>query len=323
MQSVAQHYQALAEAVADSMDTRLWDEKKGAYKDNTKDTVPIYPQDGNSIAVWFNATRGNMTRARSISAYLHTNWNAYGSTTPEWSGDIGTFPGSMEVHAHYAARNATRAQELIRLQWGHMINSPDSTASTFWEGYQKDGTFAYGGRYMSNAHGWATGAASALSMYTLGVRVSAQTFIVEPYFGSVKSCVGRMGGVEVAWNVLVARGESEQNSAATVNITVGLDNVTTTKTGSVRVDITHLHEMLGIVPNLDDRLVVGNIYVTTENGQIMVDKKTRNINGGTIITAPDWLSFTLKENMVEASLTAAATPQQPRKFSLNVEVERR
>ena len=81
--------------------------------------------------------------------------------------------------------------------------------------------------------------------------------------------------------------------------------------------------MLGIVPNLDDRLVVGNIYVTTENGQIMVDKKTRNINGGTIITAPDWLSFTLKENMVEASLTAAATPQQPRKFSLNVEVERR
>ena len=127
----------------------------------------------------------------------------------------------------------------------------------------------------------------------------------------------------MAWNVLVARGESEQNSAATVNITVGLDNVTTTKTGSVRVDITHLHEMLGIVPNLDDRLVVGNIYVTTENGQIMVDKKTRNINGGTIITAPDWLSFTLKENMVEASLTAAATPQQPRKFSLNVEVERR
>ena len=43
---------------------------------------------------------------------------------------------------------------------------------------------------MSNAHGWATGAASALSMYTLGVRVSAQAFIVEPYFGSVKSCVG-------------------------------------------------------------------------------------------------------------------------------------
>lgn len=102
-----------------------------------------------------------------------------------------------------------------------------------------------------------------------------------------------------------------------------MDNVTTTKTGAVRVDVNHLHEMLGIVPNLDDRLAVGNVYVTNENHQIIVEKKTRNINSHTITTASDWLSLIVKENMVEASLAAALTPWQPRTFSLDVEVERR
>ena len=110
----------------------------------------------------------------------------------------------------------------------------------------------------------------------------------------------------MAWNVLVARG-SEQNSAATVNITVGLDNVTTTKTGSVRVDITHLHEMLGIVPNLDDRSRWK--HLSTENSQIMVDKKTK-ISTVAPSSQHRLVIIHLKENMVEASLTAAATPQQ-------------
>ena len=40
---------------------------------------------------------------------------------------------------------------------GYMLNHPNSTASTFWEGYYANGTYAYQGDYMSHAHGWATG----------------------------------------------------------------------------------------------------------------------------------------------------------------------
>ena len=63
----------------------------------------------------------------------------------------------MEVLAHMSAGNSTRALQLIRLQWGYMLNYPNSTGSSFWEGFHSDGTFAYKGIYMSNAHGWATG----------------------------------------------------------------------------------------------------------------------------------------------------------------------
>ena len=75
-----------------------------------------------------------------------------------------------QVHAHFAAGQNSRAQDLIRLMWGYMLNKAESTQSTFWEGYYSNGSFAYQGIYMSNAHGWATGPASALSFYTLGIR---------------------------------------------------------------------------------------------------------------------------------------------------------
>ena len=52
--------------------------------------------------------------------YTHlqaSNWGEFGSGSPEWGGNIGTFPGSMEVNAHAAAGNATRVLGMARLQW--------------------------------------------------------------------------------------------------------------------------------------------------------------------------------------------------------------
>ena len=51
-----------------------------------------------------------------------------------------------------------------------MLNKPEGSQSTFWEGYHKDGSFAYKGNYMSNAHGWATGPAAAMTFNTLGIQ---------------------------------------------------------------------------------------------------------------------------------------------------------
>jgi hypothetical protein len=49
--------------------------------------------------------------------------------------------------------------DLIKRQWGYMLNQQNSTQSTFWEGYQADGQFAFQGIYMSHSHGWAAGPA--------------------------------------------------------------------------------------------------------------------------------------------------------------------
>ena len=35
------------------------------------------------------------------------------------------------------------ALDLIRREWGYMLNVPIGTASTFWEGFKDDGSFAY------------------------------------------------------------------------------------------------------------------------------------------------------------------------------------
>jgi len=191
-----------ATSLAEAINVHLWDHGKHAYKDNP--TSSLYPQDGNSLAAWFGIA--NASQASSISDYLHGNWGPYGSSSPEWNMNIGTFPGSMEVSAHAAAGNVDRALDLVRLQWGYMLNSPTSTESTFWEGYNRDGTFNFKGIYMSNAHGWSTGAAEMLSTQVLGLSAlspGGHRFAVRPRVGSLRHCQGRLtfGGshVDVAW----------------------------------------------------------------------------------------------------------------------------
>jgi hypothetical protein len=76
----------------------------------------------------------------------------------------------MQVNGQMAAGDSEAALKVIRAQWGYMLNNANSTQSTFWEGYQADGQYAFGGIYMSHAHGWAAGAGSALSNYLLGLQ---------------------------------------------------------------------------------------------------------------------------------------------------------
>lgn len=45
--------------------------------------------------------------------------------------------------AHGAVGSSDRLVSLTKLCWGYMLGSPNSTQSTFWEGYHRDGSFAY------------------------------------------------------------------------------------------------------------------------------------------------------------------------------------
>ena len=208
--SLAASYRVASAAVRESFLRHLWDERVGAFVDNTNGSR-MHPQDGNALALWLGLLANSSERAGRVSDYLQSNWGTYGAHSPEWDGNIGTFPGSMEVHAHFAARRPSRAHALIRRQWGYMLNHPQSTQSTFWEGYNADGTFNFSGRYMSNAHGWATGPAAALSRHTVGIRpltIGGLTYAISPQFGKLTHCVGRLSfgrarHVDVMWNVSV------------------------------------------------------------------------------------------------------------------------
>jgi hypothetical protein len=80
----------------------------------------------------------------------------------------------MELYARFAANDDTNALNLIRDEWGYMLDSPLGTASTFWEGYSSAGVLtAYPSAYTSLAHGWSSGATGALTADVLGIAPTA------------------------------------------------------------------------------------------------------------------------------------------------------
>ncbi|MFF2655153.1 alpha-L-rhamnosidase C-terminal domain-containing protein [Streptomyces sp. NPDC058045] len=185
-----------------------WDESAGLYRDRPDGPgASLHPQDGNALAVWFGLADG--PRARAVSTALAGRWTAVGALTPEkHAAAVHPFPGSMEVHAHFAAGRAGTALDLIRREWGYMLGAPHGTASTFWEGYRTDGTSDYHASYMSAAHGWATGPTSALTFWLLGVSPVADGSAghrVMPHPGGLEHAQGRLttasGVISVSWRV--------------------------------------------------------------------------------------------------------------------------
>ena len=227
--ALAAQFTAKAKALRAAINALLWDARHGAFKDNPVPNNTLVPQDGNALAVWFGVPNST-ARVASITQFLRGLWNSFGSVSPESSyGGIANFPGSMEVFAHFQSGNSTRAHELIRRQWGYMLASPHGTNSTpCWEGFNADGTFAFGGAYMSHSHGWASGPAAALTFYTLGIRPASSVvgagnpfgvangmdYVVAPQPGDLRWCRGSLnfaesddgkcgagtGEVRVSWN---------------------------------------------------------------------------------------------------------------------------
>jgi hypothetical protein len=200
--ALASSYSARAAAVKAAVNARLWDANAGLYRDNP--TSGLYPQDGNSLAVWYGLT-DTTTKAAAISAKLAARWNIYGGVTPEWGG-VHPFAGSMELNAHFVAGDDTTGLAQIRRTWGYMLNSPIGTRSTFWEGIANDGGLAYGGSFMSLAHGWSTGPTSALTFSVLGIAPEVQSgqYRFVPHPGDLTSVEGRItmpqGAVDASWS---------------------------------------------------------------------------------------------------------------------------
>jgi hypothetical protein len=207
--ALANSFASRAAAIKAAVNSRLWDANTGMYRDNP--TSNLYPQDGNSLAVWFGVT-DSTAKATSIAQRLSTRWNSFGATTPEWGGGVHPFAGGMELHAHFTANDDFTALAQIRRTWGYMLDSPIGTRSTFWEGINADGSLAYGGSFMSLAHGWSSGPTSALTFYVLGtapeIQVGQYRFVPHP--GDLTSAEGRItlpqGQLNAAWSRDAAAG---------------------------------------------------------------------------------------------------------------------
>ena len=197
--ALASAYERLALKLKQAANVLLWDDAVQKYHDTPGN--PLHPQDGNSLALWFGLVDSS-SKATNLSHALRQNWNQFGAVTPEKTNGIATFTGSMEVQAHFVAGDDQAGLDLIRLEWGYMLNSPVSTKSTFWEGYMTDGTFetfdypqGHRGQLMSHAHGWATGPTSALTFYVLGVAPEASggpTYHMIPHPGDLTHAEGRL-----------------------------------------------------------------------------------------------------------------------------------
>ncbi|WP_371673997.1 trehalase family glycosidase [Streptomyces sp. NBC_00289] len=207
--ALAASWTAKAAAVKTAANSRLWDASKGMYKDNPNSG--LYPQDGNSLAVWYGLT-DSTAKSKSVVAELGKNWGIYGPTTPEWGGNVSPFAGGMELNAHFTANDDFTALAQIRRTWGHMLDSGIGTKSTFWEGVKADGGLAYGGSFMSLAHGWSTAPTSTLTFDVLGTAPESATgtYRFVPHPGDLTSVEGRItmpqGAINASWSRVPASG---------------------------------------------------------------------------------------------------------------------
>ncbi|MGW6933554.1 alpha-L-rhamnosidase-related protein [Lentzea sp. NPDC054927] len=191
-----------AASVKTAANAKLWNPATNLYRDTPE--TDLYPQDGNSMAVWFGLTDTTAKNA-SVARTLSANWTDIGAVTPELPGLVGTFTGSMELTAHLVANNDTDALALMRREWGFMLNSPNGTNSTFWESFNHDGTPYYNNSFVSAAHGWSAGPTNALTFYVLGLNPGDAThYDFVPHLGDLTHVEGNIttpkGAVKGTWD---------------------------------------------------------------------------------------------------------------------------
>jgi hypothetical protein len=201
-----------AEGIKSAANKLLWDDEAGLYRDNQ--TTTMYPQDGNSWAVKANLTLSD-DQSLAISKALRSRWGTYGAPAPEAGATVSPFIGGFELQAHYMADQPGAALDLMRLQWGFMLQDPRMTQSTFIEGYSTDGSLHYApytnDPRISHAHGWSTGPTSALTTYAAGIQLTGAagaTWLIAPQPGNLTVVDAGLSTSKGVFSVSLQRSES-------------------------------------------------------------------------------------------------------------------
>jgi alpha-L-rhamnosidase len=124
------------------------------------------------------------------------------ANSPSWLVNV----NRNEAQARYLANDSDNAEQLIRTVVGRLSDPQNfQYAGTMWENVATNGTPGLT-KQTSLAHGWATGAVSALSGYVLGIRPTApgyENWLVQPHPGTLSWAVGQaptpFGPLSVKW----------------------------------------------------------------------------------------------------------------------------
>jgi hypothetical protein len=193
-----------SERVAAAIDEHLWDDETGALQ-WYPDRADVHPQSANSLAVWWgllDEQRGD----RAMAALREQNWVERGARTPERDDDLQLLFGSFELQAQLAAGDPAAqeaAVDLMKRQWGWMLENPQGPQSTFWESLRESGEIV--SSYQSYAHGWSTGPTRALTEQVLGIEQSdgGASWEVDPHTAGLEHVEGRLvtgaGPIDVSW----------------------------------------------------------------------------------------------------------------------------
>ncbi|KZV86537.1 alpha-L-rhamnosidase [Exidia glandulosa HHB12029] len=193
----------------------LYDASAGAWRDSLSGgTSGCHSQDATAFAVLANASTADQASASFsfISKTLRRDWgnafvdqDCFGGGT---SDRVYNFISHPEVMARFQTGDDAGALELIRRSWGWQVDR--DPGGTMWEGVGTGGDVgAYEGGFSSMAHGWAAGAAIALSTKVLGVEPTSPgfaTYDVVPHPGDLTWANGTVstprGDIAVSWKVV-------------------------------------------------------------------------------------------------------------------------
>ena len=168
--SLAASYRSDALTTKNAINSNLWDPTLGAYDASTGERGFLV-QDANVWAVLYGVATAD--RSAQILATLARGLNSPYGMLDFQSGAgsdyllqlVSPYIGSFALDADYANGRSDLAMALMQREWGWMINH--GPGGTDWERIETNGRLASAD---SAAHGWGTGATSALSEYVLGIQ---------------------------------------------------------------------------------------------------------------------------------------------------------
>ena len=201
-QALSETWTKIAEILKPNLE-KFWDPTAELYFDNLS-AQDMFPQDGNSLACWFNIA--DKKRAASITKSLKKRWGKYGPVNPECSGPVSPFISGFELQALIRADKIHDALDMIRTTWGWMLNNPESTGSTMLEAWGSDGSITYPfyeekPSYISHCHPFSTGPLLVLTFEVLGLNFAGdegekggKRWEFRPSVGDIDSCEGGFTG---------------------------------------------------------------------------------------------------------------------------------
>lgn len=192
--AAATEYDRQAEAVRKAMETHLWDEKAGAYRDALRkdgSLSPKFSQQTNSLCVLFDLAPPE--RHARILEFI------YSPEVKQRLGENLVEAGSpyfsyYQLAALFHAGRHEQAMAYIREKWGRML---DWGATTWWEMWSPGASFC---------HGWSGGPTYNLGAEVLGVQPLKPGFAevaIRPNWFDLRHAAGVVptvkGDVRVAW----------------------------------------------------------------------------------------------------------------------------